>query len=69
MILLCIATGNFPFFQSNDDQDALLEIASIFGLTEMRKAAVKLGKTNASAFSFLICSGFLALHPRLDSVC
>ncbi|EGF76288.1 hypothetical protein BATDEDRAFT_28663 [Batrachochytrium dendrobatidis JAM81] len=44
VILLCIATGNFPFFQSNDDQDALLEIASIFGLTEMRKAAVKLGR-------------------------
>ncbi|KAJ1332486.1 hypothetical protein BSLG_008788 [Batrachochytrium salamandrivorans] len=45
VILLCIATGNFPFFQSNDDQDALLEIATLFGLADMRKVATKLGRT------------------------
>lgn len=36
---LCILTGQFPFFQSNDDQAALMEIAHIFGKTAMREVA------------------------------
>ncbi|KAF9315820.1 hypothetical protein BG003_002616 [Podila horticola] len=39
VILLCFLTGRFPFFNSNDDADALLEIAIVFGSTEMKKVA------------------------------
>ncbi|KAI9103296.1 kinase-like domain-containing protein [Phlyctochytrium arcticum] len=34
--LLCIFSGHFPFFQSNEDQEALLEIAYIFGKQAMK---------------------------------
>jgi len=39
MILLFFLTGKFPLFQSNDDIEALMEIASIIGRRRMEKAA------------------------------
>lgn len=43
--LLCILTGQFPFFQSNDDVDAILEIAHIFGQTKITQIAASLNRT------------------------
>ncbi|KAJ3305816.1 hypothetical protein HDV03_000925 [Kappamyces sp. JEL0829] len=43
--LLCILSAQFPFFQSNDDTEALLEIAHIFGKDAMKKAAHRFGRT------------------------
>jgi serine/threonine protein kinase len=37
--LLCILTGQFPFFQSNDDGDAIMEIGHIFGRSKMQAIA------------------------------
>ena len=39
MILLFFLTGKFPLFQSNDDVEALLEIACIIGRRRMEKTA------------------------------
>jgi hypothetical protein len=39
MILLFFLAGKFPLFQSNDDVEALLEIACIIGRRRMEKAA------------------------------
>ena len=39
---LCILTGQFPFFQSNNDDEALIEITSIFGKKAMENLALKL---------------------------
>ncbi|KAG0099904.1 hypothetical protein BGZ93_005359 [Podila epicladia] len=43
--LLCFLTGRFPFFNSNDDAEALLEIAIVFGLTEMKKVAASFNRS------------------------
>ncbi|KAJ3235163.1 hypothetical protein HDU81_000757 [Chytriomyces hyalinus] len=40
VILLCILTKTYPFFQSSDDLDALLEITTLFGTHEMKKIAL-----------------------------
>ncbi|KAG0027456.1 hypothetical protein BGZ81_005629 [Podila clonocystis] len=45
VILLCFLTGRFPFFNSNDDADALLEIAIVFGSTEMKKVAASFNRS------------------------
>ncbi|ORE00145.1 CDC71 [Hepatospora eriocheir] len=39
VILLCILTTQYPFFLSNDDIDALVELGTIFGHAQMRKTA------------------------------
>jgi cell division control protein 7 len=39
MILLFFLVGKFPLFQSNDDIEALMEIAIIIGRRKMEKAA------------------------------
>ncbi|KTW31050.1 uncharacterized protein T551_01602 [Pneumocystis jirovecii RU7] len=39
VILLSFLTQRFPFFNSSDDADALIEITCIFGKNEMRKCA------------------------------
>ncbi|KAG0356484.1 hypothetical protein BG005_004589 [Podila minutissima] len=43
--LLCFLTGRFPFFNSNDDAEALLEIAIVFGSTEMKKVAASFNRS------------------------
>ncbi|KAJ2161158.1 Cell division control protein 7, partial [Coemansia sp. RSA 552] len=45
VILLCVLTRRFPFFQSTDDTEALLEIAVLFGRLEMERAVAGLGRT------------------------
>ncbi|KAI8899870.1 kinase-like domain-containing protein [Globomyces pollinis-pini] len=45
VIFLSILTGQFPFFQSMDDQEALIEISHIFGKQKMRQLAAKLNRT------------------------
>ncbi|KAJ2308858.1 Cell division control protein 7 [Coemansia sp. RSA 2706] len=45
VILLCLLTRRFPFFQSTDDTEALLEIAVLFGRLEMERAVSGLGRT------------------------
>lgn len=39
VMLLTLLGRRFPFFNSTDDVEALMEITSIFGLTEMKKCA------------------------------
>lgn len=43
VILLICLSGRYPFFNSGDDGDALLEIACIFGVDEMKKCAAMNG--------------------------
>ncbi|KAF9568375.1 hypothetical protein EC968_002943 [Mortierella alpina] len=43
--LFSFLSGRFPFFHSNDDAEALLEIAVLFGSREMRKAAARFNRT------------------------
>ncbi|KAJ2007822.1 Cell division control protein 7 [Coemansia thaxteri] len=45
VIMLCFLTRRFPFFQSTDDTEALLEIAVLYGRLEMERAAVALGRS------------------------
>lgn len=40
MILLTILARRFPFFNSADDVEALIEIASIFGMKRMKQCAI-----------------------------
>ncbi|KAJ2799056.1 Cell division control protein 7 [Coemansia guatemalensis] len=45
VILLCLLTRRFPFFQSTDDTEALLEIGVLYGRLEMERAVADLGRT------------------------
>ncbi|KAJ3321545.1 hypothetical protein HDV06_004081 [Boothiomyces sp. JEL0866] len=45
VILLSILTGQFPFFQSTDDVEAMLEISHIFGKLKMKQLAYSLSKS------------------------
>ncbi|KAG5648699.1 hypothetical protein DXG03_000046 [Asterophora parasitica] len=45
MILLFFLTGKFPLFQSNDDIEALMEIATIIGYKEMENIATLHSRT------------------------
>ncbi|KAM0674451.1 Cell division control protein 7 [Gurleya vavrai] len=44
VILLILLTKQYPFFDSQDDIDALVEIGTIFGHNEMKKAAKHYGR-------------------------
>ncbi|KAI0265071.1 kinase-like protein [Gloeopeniophorella convolvens] len=71
MILLFFLTGKFPLFQSNDDVEALLEIACIIGRRKMEKAATLHCRTFTSNLPSITPEGqswseFVeALNPRL----
>ncbi|KAJ2769764.1 Cell division control protein 7 [Coemansia nantahalensis] len=45
VILLCLLTRRFPFFQSVDDTEALLEISVLYGRLEMERVVADLGRT------------------------
>ncbi|GAA5901854.1 serine/threonine protein kinase CDC7 [Sporobolomyces salmoneus] len=45
IILLCFLTRRFPFFQSNDDTEALAEITAIFGKRKMERCAALHNRT------------------------
>jgi cell division control protein 7 len=40
IMLLSILTHKFPIFNSNDDMEALMEIAAIFGRASMERCAM-----------------------------
>ncbi|KAF7320125.1 Kinase-like protein [Mycena kentingensis (nom. inval.)] len=48
IILLFFLTGKFPLFQSSDDNEALMELASIFGRKKMEKTATIHSRTFAT---------------------
>jgi cell division control protein 7 len=39
VVLLSLITRQFPFFQSNDDQEAVVEVACLLGAKQMKTAA------------------------------
>ncbi|KAI0218764.1 Cell division control protein 7 [Massospora cicadina] len=45
VILLCMLSRRFPFFNSPNDQDALIEIGILFGSIRMQEAAASFGRT------------------------
>ncbi|KAG0365681.1 hypothetical protein BC939DRAFT_440059 [Gamsiella multidivaricata] len=45
VILISFLTGRFPFFNSNDDAEALLEIGVLFGKFELERAAASMNRT------------------------
>ncbi|KAF9143129.1 hypothetical protein BGX30_001249 [Mortierella sp. GBA39] len=51
VILLCFLSGRFPFFHSDDDLEALLEIAVVFGQREMAAVAATFSKFNIQRVS------------------
>lgn len=51
VILLTLLTKRYPFFLSNDDQDAIVEIALIFGNKELAAAA----KVYSTPKTFSLC--------------
>ena len=44
VILLTILSRRFPFFNSSEDVDAMIEIATIFGKQRMKQCAALHGK-------------------------
>ena len=42
VILLCLLSRRYPFFNSNTDTEALLEIATIYGKKNMERVATVL---------------------------
>jgi cell division control protein 7 len=53
VILLCFLSGRFPFFNSDDDLEALLEIAVVFGQREMAAVAATFSKSNLKEYTSL----------------
>ena len=51
VILLVLLTRQYPFFKSTDDVDALVEIACIFGNSEMKRLAASLNRKWSSNIS------------------
>lgn len=39
MILLCFLTNTYPFFLSNDEADALIELSHVYGTDKMQECA------------------------------
>ncbi|KAG0166321.1 hypothetical protein DFQ30_007337 [Apophysomyces sp. BC1015] len=48
VILLSILSGRYPFFLANDESDALVELASIFGKEQMKQCAMSYNRTFCS---------------------
>lgn len=62
VILLCLFSGHYPFFDSPDDLTALVEIASVFGKEDMVAVAARLGKR-------LVFSGQIKAKEDLRVMC
>ncbi|KAI8059170.1 kinase-like domain-containing protein [Gongronella butleri] len=45
VILFTLLTGRYPLFQAKDEADSLIEIASIFGMKEMKQCAAMHNRT------------------------
>lgn len=63
VILLCIVSKRFPFFQSNDDMDALVELAEIFGLEKIQHVANLCGRSFETNIPYL---PKISLGERMD---
>jgi cell division control protein 7 len=46
VILLCVLSGRYPFFKAVDDNMAIMQLVSLFGVKPMQKTAEKYGKKN-----------------------
>lgn len=73
VILLCFLSGRFPFFHSDDDLEALLEIAVVFGQREMAAVAATFSKFSLNEYnSFSKCmliATVLTYHVLVDRAC
>ncbi|KAI8087523.1 kinase-like domain-containing protein [Thamnidium elegans] len=45
VILACFMTGRYPFFISNEDSDAIMELAQVYGSREMKQCAQNYERT------------------------
>lgn len=68
VILLCFLSGRFPFFNSDDDLEALLEIAVVFGQREMAAVAATFSKFNIQRVYFLSITYAHCYDPNKPSV-
>lgn len=72
VIMLCLLTGQYPFFLSVEDIDGLAEIGIIFGHSEMRKAASLYGRVWKSNLPTIVEKGFMFeflvrhLNPNME---
>lgn len=71
VIFLSILTSQYPFFLSTEDVDGLVEIAIIYGHTEMRKAAKHYGRIWKSNLATISEDGvpFDFLIRKLNAAC
>ncbi|CDH48406.1 cell cycle protein [Lichtheimia corymbifera JMRC:FSU:9682] len=60
VILISLLTGRYPFFLANDDGDALVEIASLFGTNALKTFATKLKR--------IFETNIPSLHPEPRSL-
>ena len=54
VIFLCILSGNYPFFKAQDDNTAIMQLISLFGVESVRKNAHKHGKLLAMHKDYFI---------------
>ncbi|PHH56217.1 Cell cycle serine/threonine-protein kinase hsk1 [Ceratocystis fimbriata CBS 114723] len=69
VILLTIMSKRFPFFNSSDDVDALIEISTIFGTREMKKAGLLHGCVLETTLPTIGTNGFTLEKIILWSTC
>ncbi|KAK4700918.1 cell division control protein 7, partial [Phenoliferia sp. Uapishka_3] len=69
IILLCFLTRRFPFFNSNDDTEALAEITAIFGKRKLEKCAALHNRTFQTNIPDLETPRHPNLHALVKSLC
>jgi len=69
VILLTILSRRFPFFNSADDVEAMIEIATIFGLKRMRQAGQLHGCMFETSIPTIGTQGFSLERIILWSTC
>jgi len=69
VILLTILSKRFPFFNSADDIEAMIEIATIFGKSRMRQGAYLHGTVFATDIPTIGQGGFMLEKIILWSTC
>lgn len=68
IILLCFLTRRFPFFNSNDDTDALMEIATLFGRAKLEKTATLHNRTFISNIPEVNSPRFTSFHTLIRTL-
>jgi cell division control protein 7 len=69
VILLTILSRRFPFFNSADDVEAMIEIATIFGIRRMKQVAMLHGTSFETNIPTIGLSGFTIEKIILWSTC